>query len=246
MTPPASLDVHVLSLPKDAARRERLIADLSPLSLDPNFEMPPSVDQIRRWRRDGTVVSRPEMTDGEVSCALGHLAMIRRAAESDAPFINLEDDARLNKAAPTLTQCVEELCQKYDLVLFGVTTKKQLLGGRCEKVAGHDVFDLDRISIRYLRGALAYSAPRATLRRMIAGQQDRLTRADAWDEFYRRGVIGRIALVDLFAHGDEGESNLEAERRQQNSTARLRRIAKPSMTALLRAFRALTGGKNVI
>ena len=244
-TPPASFPITVLSLPKDSARRARLRRDMGAAADDLHFHTPPTLEAVRAWKARPNTRHRPGMTDGEISCALGHLAMQKNALASAKPFLILEDDARYDAQAP-LAELARALCRTHDLVLFGITTKKRFLGGRRHDVLGHRVFDMDRVSIRYLRGALAYTAPERTLEHMIRNHERCLDRADAWEMFYRKKIIRRVAVVDLFAHGDDGISNLEQERLQDRPASRWRKLLKGPLLAGLRGARRLVGRQNLI
>ncbi|MGB3739442.1 MAG: glycosyltransferase family 25 protein [Pontixanthobacter sp.] len=241
----SNLAITVLSLPKDSARRARLRRDMGMAANGLNFHTPPSLEAVRAWKDQPDTHHRPGMTDGEISCALGHLAMQKNALASNAPFLILEDDARYEKHAP-IAELAKILCRTHDLVLFGITTKKQFLGGCRSDVLGYRVLDMDRISIRYLRGALAYSAPEHTLRALIRHQSESLDHADSWGRFYRAKIIRRIAVVDLFDHGDDGVSNLEEERLQDRPTSRARKLLKRPLLAGLRAARRLVGRHNLV
>ncbi len=245
MEDPAELSISMLSLPKDVARRTRVQNDISRISDDITIQTPPTLAEVEHWLTLENNRYHIGMTKGEISCALGHLAILKRHVAQKSPFLILEDDARYFHTDIPIERLGSELCKRYDLVLFGVATKKDFLGGKRSRMFGVDVFELDRISIRYLRGAFAYTAPMVTVEKLVREQNSILHRSDSWDYFYRRGIVRRIALVDLFVHDDEGMSNLESERRMNRSNSMLRPTIKPSLLALLRGSRNLIGRANV-
>lgn len=115
-----SIKVLVISLKKSIERREYITQQLRDQNI--NFEFFDAIDGKekdnpifkrydyckRRWLSSGKFP-----TDGEMGCYASHYSLWKYSAKSQCPIVVLEDDARINKDASIILECVEKEIEKY-------------------------------------------------------------------------------------------------------------------------------------
>lgn len=129
----APVHVYVINLPRSTERKERISARLAALGMA--FEIFPAVDgrglsrdlPLYHGRRRRLLYGH-DLTDGEIGCAVSHLAIYRdMVARGIGHALVLEDDALLSDDLPVAVAAAMRCRDQWDMVRFIASPKVKRL-----------------------------------------------------------------------------------------------------------------------
>lgn len=241
----------VLSMPKDKDRRVALSRRMQESGYAYEFCWGLDADQARAVLPELQVKKcRLGLLPNEVACAIGHLKIYDECANS--PFVMaLEDDAipiRRDDLPPP--DAIVPNLKVGDVLILGVSTKKEYLAGKPAKEIHSSAERLDVFSIYMLRGTVAYAVRSETARAIAESQRCEMWQADAWWHFFRTGVVKRFLYLEYFTHPpvELNTSNIESERQKAGVAGKSglgRKVGKFVALRMLSVWRGFSGSKSV-
>ncbi len=207
------MEVVVINLPEERARRERIEARLAALGLEARFlaatdgrHLSPAERDIVDERERRRHTAHP-MSDAAIACLLSHLRVLRALAEHGPSRIAvLEDDVALAAELPAALAALEALPEEVELVKLARWTSRPL--ARCRELAAP--FSLGVVRYHEI-GAQGYCVSRLGARRLLAAHPRFAFEIDiAISHWWVHGL--RVYSLDppVLFHDDRGHSTIRA------------------------------------
>lgn len=203
---PPSLETHVISLTRAAARRAHVARSLGgrgiPFAFFDAIDKRDYTDEeVRRFVSEPRRGNRHFLPAGGICCTLSHLALYRRLAESRADaYLILEDDIEAAASAETVAEAGDWFLaqDRFDLVLVNSRAMDPIEVFHAEDATPtHGVY---RCEGGWPMGSAGYFINREGAERIRAFNTPIRAPADTWGGFSRKaGVRVGVMKPDLFA-----------------------------------------------
>ncbi|WP_424832238.1 glycosyltransferase family 25 protein [Ruegeria sp.] len=226
-----SIKATILSLPKDAARRNACGSELAQLGLSFEFIDGIAGSQLAEEVFDGiydaelnrSVFKRP-LNRNEVACALGHRKIWRKIADGEQPIgFVLEDDATfLHDPRPFLTALMQN-AEQFEGVMIKMEGVSRSAGRVVGTVADQSLILSDRLPPR----TTGYIIGRQAAKNLLSFTETIARPIDINLKFYWEHRVPILTLTKQLVNEREfTKSNIESPRRDIKPGSPLSRFAR--------------------
>ncbi|MBF7685626.1 glycosyltransferase family 25 protein [Acinetobacter sp. B10A] len=240
--------MYVLSLKSDHKRRDKISSQLKLINKEFEF-----FDAYTPKNIPENILNKANMslTNGEKACAYSHLMIYKDVIEKNKSYgIILEDDAVLNNDFMSYFKVVQNLHEKYDVVIFGYS-KVDIKLSKIMKFVRPSI--KIKIYDGYVRlpykqwncGTVGYSISKSGAKKILGINSQLKVPADYWSYFEKNGV-SIVHFSDILVTEDfiNFESHLEADRGTFVSPNILLRLIAGFIRHFSLPFRYISWKKN--